>query len=681
MGSTDEHAHALTGSIAQQRLAAGPPPPADSPRLGLLPALLGAAWLVPITLHLLRLDAAQPVLLLLAVAAVLRAGTNVIDRFMIAAGLLAGAVLALGLLFSVWPWGLQPVPAGGACFSLVALTGWLARRRPSLPRRWLGSDVLVLGSGLLAFLVAYAPISGLSPAKRLAFSAITSDRFRHFALYDTIHRLGGYAFLHQQQARLSVPAPMQVIYPSGSHFLLALLDTFLRSTTDPGTPLPEFSRYFVYMLAGYAFLITAIVWAARWVAGPRMAGWRRFVICSAVAALAISAPLADTFILGLDSDILGLAFLALAVALTVRPPRLVTEQVLIVCSLLIAVAYSYNIFAIPLVLGMAAAGIVYRRRLRRERRFTAATLIAGGAIACYPSVLSLASGINAQSHALATTGWVVPLPGALVGGLALVFIAAMISVGSRRLPAWRAMTAQLLAVIGVIGTFAVFQLIEIGRTSYYFNKLMMAGYLVCVIGLGAAGSFLRPVHAQVRQMGQPSRMREAGLAVAAGVAAMGLVTMFQSGLSGESPLPWAGSRLANWSSAKVTASAAPSLIALAEAGLPSGNVPTLVLLRNTRTDEYADAYAAVVNRDYGLMRGTFNAVNYALITGLRDHLPRDRAEFLAAEEALRKGPFPLRIVVADEGLAGKLRALVAAYPGVSGTVQVQVLPALHGSRR
>jgi hypothetical protein len=250
------------------------------------------------------------------------------------------------------------------------IAGWLTGRRPSLPRRWLGSDVVVLGSGLFAFLAAYAPIAGAPLAKRFSFSAVTTDRFNHFALFDTIHRLGGYAFLHQSQAQVFVRYPTAVAYPSGSHFLYAVFDIFLRSTTDPGAAVAEFSRYFVYVLAGYAFLVMALVWAARWIAGPLMAGWRQVLICSAVAGLALGGPLVQMVELGLDSEILGLAFLALAVAVTVRPPRVVHEQVLIVSALLIAVAYCYNLDAAVAGLGLGSVAVVSRRRLLRNLRFT-----------------------------------------------------------------------------------------------------------------------------------------------------------------------------------------------------------------------------------------------------------------------------------------------------------------------
>jgi len=639
-------------------------------RLRWLAVLLCGAWLVPLVLHQLRLDVVQPFLLLLAVASILRSGTNVVDRLMLAASLLAGAVLALGLLFSIWPWGLQPIPVGGTCFTLVVAAGWLAGRRPSLPRRWLGSDAVVVGSGIFAFWAAYAPIARLSLTRRLTFSTITSDRFNQFALFDTIHRLGGYAFLHQSQARLSVPPPTAVVYPSGSHFLFALFDTFLRSATDPGAPLAEFNRYFIYVLAAYALLITAIVWAARWIAGPRVAGWRRFVICSAVAALAIGGQLVGMLEFGLDSEIVGLAFLVLAVAVTVRPPRVVREHVLIACALLIAVAYAYNLFAPVAVLGLVTTSVIYRRRLRRYWRFTVVTGVAACAIACYPSALSLASGFNAQALTLATAGWVIPVPGPLVAGLALVIVATMASPVSRRLPVWQAMTAQLLICAIVIGTFAVYQLIQMDQTSYYFNKLMVAGYLVCLVGLGALAGFLRPLHARARRYGRPRRRREAGLAVAAGVAAMAISGLFQSGLSDGHSLIWAGSRLSSWSAGKMTAPYSPSLIALADARVLGDGVPTLVFTGNKLNDLYASYFAAVFNRDRGAMTGPLSDIIHALPNNRRADVNLGGKELVVARWALVDGRFPLRFVVRDPALAARLRVMLASRPHVRATVLV-----------
>jgi hypothetical protein len=687
----DSRQHAQTAAgvaprppAAQAALPAHPEP-SRSLRPWWLAVSLCAAWLVPLALNELRLDVILPVALLLAVASVLRSGTNVVDRLMLSAALLAGAILALGLLFSVWPWGLHPVPVAGTCFSLVVVVSWLTHRRPSLPRRWLGSDLVVLGSGIVAFCAAYAPVAGLSPAKRLAFSTITTDRFNHFALFDTIDRLGGYTLFHQSQARLSVQTPTEVVYPAGMHFLFALFDTFLRSATGPGAVLPEYSRYFSYVMAAYAFLVMALVWAARWVAGPRLAGWRRFVICGAVAALAIGGPLVKMIEYGLDSDILGLAFLALGVAVAARPPRIVVEHVLIAGALLIAVAYCYNLFAVPLGLGMGAAAIVYRHRLRRHLGFTLIAAAAACALAFYPSAVSLASGFNAQALTLAHTGWYVPLPGPLLAGLALVtVVATMASAASRRLPVSQAMTAQLLVSAIVIGAFAVYQLSEMHRTSYYFNKLLVAGYVTCLVGLGGAGSLLRPLRARASRasrgapVGRATWLREARLAAVAGVAGVAAVivaTLFQAGLSGGRPLVWVGSRLANWSAGKVTAQAAPSLVSLAGAHLLGDRVPTLVFVGNKHDDLYDSYFSAAANRDLGTMTRPINAV-FHFIFNRRDNVDVGGQEILAAQRALDAGVPRLRFITRDPVLAARLRALAAAHPGVDATVLL--LPNLRG---
>jgi hypothetical protein len=629
-------------------------------------------------LHQLRLDVVQLALVLAAVASVLRSGTNLLDRFMLAAGLLAGGVLAFGLLFSVWPWRLAPVPVGGALFSLVVIAGWLTGRRPSLPRRWLGSDVVVLGSGLFAFLAAYAPIAGTPLAKRFSFSAVTTDRFNHFALFDTIHRLGGYAFLHQSQAQVSVRYPTAVAYPSGSHFLYAVFDIFLRSTTDPGAAVAEFSRYFVYVLAGYAFLVMALVWAARWIAGPLMAGWRQVLICSAVAGLALGGPLVQMVELGLDSEILGLAFLALAVAVTVRPPRVVHEQVLIVSALLIAVAYCYNLDAAVAGLGIVAVAVVYRRRLLRHWRFTVAVSALGVVIAAFPSALSLTSGFNAQVQVLSPRGWMVAVPGWLLAGLALIIVATMTSASSRRLPVWRAMTVYLGAAVFVLGAFAVFQAAEAGRTGYYFGKLLMAGYVVGLAGLGALGTFSRGLPAPSRPRRRLNRLREAPLAILSGAIALILTAGFQTGIRPTigNPVAWPESPLSSWSAGQVQRFAGPSLAVLADAHVLGDGVPTLVLSGIKGTGWFDSYMAAVLNHDLGAMTGPLNAVKGARFYGAPTSSAALTEGISEVQAAIRASRFPLHLIVAYPQFAAKLDAMLTAHPSVKATVAV--LPGLKG---
>ncbi|HUK67561.1 MAG TPA: hypothetical protein VLW50_02220 [Streptosporangiaceae bacterium] len=643
-----------------------------SRRLHWLAGLLCAAWLVPLVLHQLRLDVVQLVILLVAVASILRSGTNIVDRLMLAGSLLAGALLALGLLFSIWPWGLQPIPAGGTCFTLVAVAGWLTRRRPSLPRRWLGSDVVVVGSGLFAFWAAYAPVASLPAVKRFTYSATAEDRYAHFALFDTIHRLGGYTFLHPIQAVASVQAPTEIVYPMGSHFLYALFDTFLRSTTAPGAPLPEFNRYFIYVLAAYAFLTMALVWAARWIAGPLVTHWRRIFVCSVVAGFAIGGPFVVMVEAGFDSQVAGLAFLAVAVAVMVRPPCVVREHVLIACALVIAVAYAYNLYAPIAVLGLLASCLVYRRRLRRYWRFTVVTILAGCTIALYPSALSLASGFNAQAQAL-SPGVGVPVPVPLIIVLALAVVATMGSGVSRRLPASAAMTAHVVIAVVVIAAFGIYQVVSRGQTSYYYDKLLNAGSVVCVVGLGAVGIVLRRLPAPSRPGGWLLPLREVQVAVVSAAVGLSLAALLQWGPhpSGGSPLFWGRTALSKWNAGQVTALTGQSMITLADAHLLADGVPTLVFYSDWGLENWRDSFlAAAFNRDLGPMKDPINAILSARIGGPPLNAYTTRRGLRAVLTALRESPFPLRLIVADPLFAQKLRGMLAAHPDVHATVVV-----------
>ncbi len=235
------------------------------------------------------------------------------------------------------------------------------------------------------------------------------------------------------------------------------------------------------------------------------------------------------------------------------------------------------------------------------------------------------------------------------------------------------MIAQLLVSAAVIGAFAFYQINKLGSTSYYFNKLMIVGYVACLIGLGALGSFLRPLHARARRDGRPGRLPEAGLAVAAGAVALSLAIVVQSSLSGVSPLVWVRSGLANWSAGKVQAADAPSLITLTDAGLLGDGVPTVVFDGNTRTDQYDNFYAAAANHDLGVMSGTFNTIRTVFAAGAGAHVSAGRRELLAARRVIRESTFPLRLVLADPVIARKLAAAVRAQSrnlGAKATVLV-----------
>ena len=72
-------------------------------RRAVFPALVAAAWLLPLATHAVRADWFILVVARVGIAVLLRAGRLLVDRLVLA-GILAGFLIAAGLLFSVWPW-------------------------------------------------------------------------------------------------------------------------------------------------------------------------------------------------------------------------------------------------------------------------------------------------------------------------------------------------------------------------------------------------------------------------------------------------------------------------------------------------------------------------------------------------------------------------------------------------
>ncbi|MCW2901476.1 MAG: hypothetical protein JWO67_3741, partial [Streptosporangiaceae bacterium] len=94
---------------------------------------VAAGWLVSGLAVLAGVDWVLLPLLVLAVASTLRTGRGLLDRLMLATVLLAGLLVAGGLLYSFSPWGLAPFPVAGSLFTAVAVGAWAGRRRPRLP--------------------------------------------------------------------------------------------------------------------------------------------------------------------------------------------------------------------------------------------------------------------------------------------------------------------------------------------------------------------------------------------------------------------------------------------------------------------------------------------------------------------------------------------------------------------
>lgn len=662
-------------------------------RITWLLAMLGAAWLAPAALHQFRLGGLTLVTLLLALASILRSGSNVVDRLMLAGGLLAGGVLAAGLIFSLWPWRLDPVPVGGSLLSAIVIIGWATRRKPCLPRRFLCSDVLVLGSGLFAFLAAYAPVAHASASGRFSFSAQSHDQLVQFAIFDTIHRIGAYAFLHQAGIHGSIPSSAALSYPTGSHFLLVLIDIFSRSTTSPGSPVAEFNRYFIYMLAGFGFLVSAVVWAARWIAGPRAAGWRRALICSITAGLIIGSPLAYAIPGGFYSEIFGLAFLSMTVAVTVRPPDLPHEHILVAGALLIATAYAYSLFAVPLVLGLGLTLYLHRTSLRPCWRSYAITL-AAAVIAFFPSILAVASGFDVKTQVLAQGGSFVEINVLAAAVLALICLIPLASSAWRRSAEFQSTAVYvyvtMLATLGVTD----YETLHTG-SHYYLEKLVTADYVVYLAGMGAGVVFLLGVRRR-RDKGVSldgtsvdapesrtgvSKPREMALALVIVALSLALTSGLQwRATQGKIPVSWS-SPLGHWSSGALTEAACPTVDALMKTDRLSNNAPSVVVCGDSWKSFLNTFIVAVINRDYPAMASPMNCILYPdrKIYTLAQAGPFSVATFLkndlitsqgvqAIKEALRSSPARLRIIVDSAAAAQQLNKFLARHPLFHATV-------------
>jgi hypothetical protein len=621
------------------------------------------AWTIPALLHVIRLDLAVWLLLLVGTGSLLRSGAALLDRLFLAGVILAGGLLTAGLLFSVWPWGLAPVPVGGTLLSLLVVIACLTRRIPRLPLRVGWSDGAIVGSGLATFAAIYHPLLGLSLTHRLMYSTTQLDRLAHFALFQTIGRVSGYAFLHQSEARISVQTPTEYVYPQGSHFLLAVIDAFSRLS---GSPVGNYDRYFVYVLVAFAMLVACIVWAARWIAGPGLGeGWR-IAICCGTAAFALFGVLPGLLRQGFDSEVFGLVFVALAAAVVVRPLRSVREQLVVVSALAISVFYTYNIFGVMVGLAIALSLGVYRIPSRQEWRFAGILLAAAGVIAILPSALAVLEGFDAHAQSLAGSGGI-ELSGLLVLFLALVVLLPALYQPARRDPVWRGIGAQFLAVGLIVGLFGVYQRWQIGGMGYYYEKLLTAAYVTVMACLGTVGVAIRAAAtSSVNRRSRDGRPADARHWQA--IAGPWLALMLTLGFLQHSVDPGTeGSRLPTfspliqWTDGRYRSAIATPVISLAQAGLLGDGIASIpVYSTSSKLTWTLGFFMASYNRDLGLMQAPLEPLKSTVTKPKSGASPSLDQQLAPVVAAVRNSPVPLRLIVRDSRSERDLRSALAA---------------------
>jgi hypothetical protein len=664
----------------QPPAAVAAPPTGDGPArtFGPLLADIAVGWLICAVTTALHLDWILLPLLVVAVASVLRAGASVVDRLMLSTFLVAGTVVVGGIVFSLWPWGLAPFPVAGLLFTALALVAWLGNRRPRFPRRLLTSDLIILGTALFVAVAEFRPLLRIPYADRLPSTATSEDRATHFSIFDTIHRLGSYPFLDQARARVPVGSPTEAAYPAGSHLIYAVIDTFTRSTTDPGPAVDSFNRYFVLVLAGYAFFVMSTVWAARWILSPLVRGWRLFAATSTVAAVMVGGPFMVLVSSGYDAQILGIAFTGLTVAVAIRPPASIADRIALLGTGIILVAYTYYLYLPLVAIAVAASMLVTRRSYRGVWHLVLASAGIVAAISILPLYFAANSPLDVGAQVLAH-GAPSRTPrsaaiAATIASLAVALVPAYLRY--RRI---RTILVTVPALAGVILLVGAYQTISLGTTIYYFDKLL-ACYLVVAIICGATlVLFLHPLTAGDGEA-RRGRLREAGLGLAAavlaftGVAGLGVGSKFSNPATGT----WGETSLGLWFTGKQMNDPAvrAELRHLAGQGLLADGTTTLLFLSD---DSYVNWQATVVNatlnRNGGAAAGSISTVLRMSDDALPgDGKPLSDQAIDKAVDALDKAASlsrePLRIVVRNQKTAAAIERVIATKSGRRVTVVV-----------
>jgi hypothetical protein len=479
---------------------------------------LAAAWLVPVVTHLLSVDWLLPPLVLLTTAGLLRGGRTLLDRLMLASALLIGTLCAAGLLFTAWPFGFHPVAVAGTALTVLGAVSLATGRLPRLPRPAFTDGLTVAAALGVAAYVAIPYIRTDSTGRLAMLMGGGEDSSRHVAVFDTLRRLGGFAYWQTPQ---QVPDLYELLryYPSGWHLSAGVLDSFVRSSTGTGTMVSSMDHFIWFFLAGYGLLALSLIWAAQWIAGPLLGPWRLPLIAFLGIQL-IYSDIPVMVIFGFPSEIFGLALLALLVAVLVRRASSPREQMVLIAALVVGIGFSYELF-LPSAVLAAGAWLLHRRRLvLAHLRFALVVGAVSGVLALVPITLGMLYGRHGDL--VQQPGPVFPASRAMLVTLGLVLAAALVTLARRRLRVWRSYLLTFAAVLTLPAALQVYGLVTGGEAPYYFEKALHSVLIVSLIGLGAVALLIGPRAARLRgrrliAASVPAVLVSAAMAVGAGV--------------------------------------------------------------------------------------------------------------------------------------------------------------------
>lgn len=612
--------------------------------------VLVAAWALAFAAVPLRLAWVLPLLIWAGTAALLRCGRTFLDRLVVSLAVLAGLTCTIGLLLSVWPWGLEPAPVAGLAFTGMVAFAVLTGRRCEFPVKHLGpGDAgVVLGTLGCAALAVY-PFRGLGFFGRLSILARGDDFARHFTVYDTIRVVNGYLFMHRAEAIPYLDKGYES-YPQGAHLIYALLANFMPQGTDHNDTVAAFDLLITFDIATYVAMCLAVLWALRWVAGPLARTWVALPLIGAITGYLFFGEPVTMLTHGFPSEMFGAALIAILVAVIMRPVRRFSEQCLILACLLVAISFSYFLFlpyaGIAVLIWMFRA----RREVVRHRWAVAGLVLVVGALAALSPVINIVYSPAGVADRLLFTGAIGKVDRA-VAMLWLCLAIAGATAGWRKGSAvWRTSILLLLTSLLPVAALYADHMIHGQPQTYYLEKLLHEMIIVAVASLGSVLLLFRrePVPARAGTGRLVARVPAAALATGLFMAVSAL-SHDGATFTGRSHLT---GKNAMWSVGVGTETA---IRMFPRAG---GRITWVQL--GSRLDyagrgaaHWASLYTAVLQRNY--------RAEWSLYFWGNPWTPNDDtdvAEFLATS------PTPYRILVDDTTSYEMLARIKARHPGL-----------------
>jgi hypothetical protein len=581
---------------------------------------LPAAWLVPLLTHLVGVDWLLIPAFVAGVVGLQRGLPTLLDRLVVGIVQSFGALCVAGLFFS-YVGKLHPVVLAGTAFTV--LVGLATRRDWQAPRTHRTSDILVAAGAAAVAVLTVVPFALRDLGGRIGIVAGGEDIARHTTLFEQIGRFGGYAFLHPPtDATMLPPAETEGIraYPQGIYYTYAVVDRFLRSSdTSSADPFTAVNTMLWLYVATFVVLALVVLWSAARVAGP---GARPLAVTAALAVVAAGVyfgePIA-VFVRGYPNELAGLAVAAALTAVVVRPLTSRVDQVATVGLLVIGLSFTYHLF-LPYA-GLLVLGWAVRDRLWRSWPAVVVAVVAAPIAAITPVGLLHAT----TTELLTSAGTALPSdkPAALV--LLLLAAAGLVAVGGLRSPARRMAAFALLAVASLQAAMGAWQLLTIGRTHYYFDKLL---HVLVIVALVLMGSLARFASAR------PVWNRSLAVTAAAVLVVAGFLVV--AGGRNHAVVPSYGVRLATGID-RGSPGGGRDAVFLARAYPVATNSVEVDLMGDPYRNFFGTLYASVLQRNYRYGHDWYNFLNPS-------RGPRTVADL---EQAVAVSPVKVRIHVAD----------------------------------